>query len=81
MDDQGNVLATVVLPEIPVNGKWVSTARELFDGTLPDGCTQIQIHGDTELVGLQLWGNTVPQQDHLSGMLAFPVLLTTTDQS
>ena len=73
LNDAGEVLAAFTMTEsIPVNAKWVSTARDLFGGEVPDGTTQIRIVSDSELVGFQLWGNSVPQQDHLSGMLAFP---------
>ena len=74
LNDAGEVLLTQAIPEdVPVNGRMVSTARDLFGGSVPEGTTQIRVSSNSYLVGFHLWGNLLPQQDYLSGMLAIPL--------
>ncbi len=75
LDNSGTVLQT----ENPVdllqpNEKWVLLAKDIFTGGVPVGTTQIRVHGDEPMVGFELWGNLVPQQDYISGISAMPIV-------
>ncbi|NOY21885.1 MAG: hypothetical protein GXO70_00020 [Acidobacteria bacterium] len=75
LDNSGTVLQT----ENPVdllqpNEKWVLLAKDIFTGGLPVGTTQIRVHGDEPMVGFELWGNLMPQQDYISGISAIPIV-------
>ncbi|NOZ12783.1 MAG: hypothetical protein GXO69_03930 [Acidobacteria bacterium] len=72
LNDSGDILMSLPL-ENPLNpnGKYVSVAADIFPGGLPEGTTQIRVHGDQTMVGFELWGNLNPRQDYISGMAAF----------
>ncbi|MCK5878634.1 MAG: M36 family metallopeptidase, partial [Holophagae bacterium] len=75
LDNSGTVLQT----ETPVNPlqpneKWVLLAKDIFSGGIPAGTTQIRVHGNEPMVGFELWGNLVPQQDYISGISAIPIV-------
>lgn len=52
------------------NAKKVDVAQNFFtDNQIPEGTTHVVAWSDQPIVGFEIWGNLVPQQDYISGML------------
>jgi hypothetical protein len=75
LDDSGTVLQSENPSDFLIpNEKWVLLARDIFAGGIPAGTSQIRVHGNQPMVGFELWGNSVPEQDYMSGISAFPIV-------
>ncbi len=72
-NDSGKLLKKITISDSFKPGeKYVSTVKDMFDNSVPDGTTYIKVSSGYRLVGFELWGNLTPEQDYISGMLAIP---------
>ncbi len=75
LDNAGNVLQTEnSLEPLQPDRKLVFLAKDIFSGGIPADTTQIRIFSDQPILGFELWGNLVPEQDYISGISAIPVV-------
>ncbi len=74
LDDSGTVLQSENPSDLKPNEKWVILAGDIFASGIPAGTSQIRVHGNQPMVGFELWGNSVPEQDYMSGISAFPIV-------
>lgn len=73
-DNDGNNVGDSPAFELAPYGKVVDLAQNFFDGdVLPTGATYVIAVSDQPILGFELWGNLIPRQDYISGMLASPI--------
>ncbi|BBB32757.1 hypothetical protein TTHT_1239 [Thermotomaculum hydrothermale] len=74
-NDEGKALQTITISDsFKPNEKYVSTVKAMFNNNVPEGTTYLKISSSQEIVGFELWGNLIPEQDYISGMLATPAI-------